>query len=214
MAAGHEGWMHPVVAFALPFRMPDFFLISGLFLANVIDRDWRTYLDRKVVHFVYFYLLWMTIQFAVKAPGLAARARRRRSRAALSRLAHRSVRHAVVHLPAADLLRLHQADAPRAGAGRLAVRRRARDRAHQDRLDGAGRIRRPLRLLLHRLHLGEARSSRSPRARSCIRCSASPACSPGAWSTARWCISATRRCRSFRSRSASPAPARWYASRR
>ena len=70
MAAGHEGWLHPLVAFALPFRMPDFFLISGLFLANVIDRPWRTFLDRKVAHFFYFYLLWMTIQFAVKAPGL------------------------------------------------------------------------------------------------------------------------------------------------
>ncbi len=41
-AAGREGWMHCVVAFARPFRMPDFFLISGLFLARVIDRDWRT----------------------------------------------------------------------------------------------------------------------------------------------------------------------------
>jgi len=71
-AAGHEGWLHPVVAFALPYRMPDFYLISGLFLANVIDRPWRTYLDRKVVHFAYFYVLWMTIQFAVKAPGMAA----------------------------------------------------------------------------------------------------------------------------------------------
>jgi uncharacterized membrane protein YcfT len=69
-AAGSEGWMHHVVAFAQPFRMPDFFLISGLFLAQVIDRDWRTYLDRKVVHFFYFYLLWTAIQFALKAPGL------------------------------------------------------------------------------------------------------------------------------------------------
>jgi uncharacterized membrane protein YcfT len=69
-AAGETGWLHPVVAFALPFRMPDFFMISGLFLAQVIDRDWRTYLDRKVVHFAYFYLLWMTIQFGVKAPGM------------------------------------------------------------------------------------------------------------------------------------------------
>src|SRR5215469_8028909 len=67
-AVGHEGWLHTVVAFAKPFRMPDFFLISGLFLAQVIDRDWRTYLDRKVVHFAYFYLLWTAIQFAVKAP--------------------------------------------------------------------------------------------------------------------------------------------------
>ncbi len=70
--AGREGFMHYVVAFATPFRMPDFFLISGLFLARVIDRDWRTYLDRKVVHFVYFYLLWTAIQFAVKAPHFAA----------------------------------------------------------------------------------------------------------------------------------------------
>ena len=71
-AVGHEGFMHAVVEFAKPFRMPDFFLISGLFLARVIDRDWRTYLDRKVVHFAYFYVLWVTIQFAVKAPGFAA----------------------------------------------------------------------------------------------------------------------------------------------
>src|SRR6186997_1197882 len=69
-AAGDTGFMHAFVMFAQPFRMPDFFLISGLFLAQVIDRDWRTYLDRKVIHFVYFYLLWTAIQFGLKAPGL------------------------------------------------------------------------------------------------------------------------------------------------
>jgi uncharacterized membrane protein YcfT len=72
--AGREGFMHYVVAFATPFRMPDFFMISGLFLARVIDRDWRGYLDRKVVHFAYFYLLWTAIQFAVKAPHFATQA--------------------------------------------------------------------------------------------------------------------------------------------
>jgi uncharacterized membrane protein YcfT len=71
-AAGAEGWMHYAVEFARPFRMPDFFLISGLFLARVIDRDWLRYLDRKVVHFLYFYVLWVTIQFAFKAPGFMA----------------------------------------------------------------------------------------------------------------------------------------------
>jgi uncharacterized membrane protein YcfT len=71
-AVGHAGFMHAVVMFAKPFRMPDFFLISGLFLNRVIDRDWRTYLDRKVVHFAYFYVLWVTIQFVVKAPHFAA----------------------------------------------------------------------------------------------------------------------------------------------
>jgi len=72
LAAGHAGFMHAVVMFAKPFRMPDFFLISGLFLPLVIDRDWRTYLDRKVVHFAYFYVLWVTIQFGFKAPAFAA----------------------------------------------------------------------------------------------------------------------------------------------
>ncbi|GAB1718064.1 MAG: acyltransferase 3 [Nitrobacter sp.] len=71
-AAGQTGFMHLVVAFAKPFRMPDFFMISGLFLPLVIDRDWRIYLDRKVVHFAYFYLLWTAIQFGFKAPHFAA----------------------------------------------------------------------------------------------------------------------------------------------
>ncbi|MGE5158919.1 MAG: acyltransferase family protein [Gemmatimonas sp.] len=71
-ATDQTGFMHLVVAFARPFRMPDFFLISGLFLPLVIDRDWRTYLDRKVVHFAYFYALWLTIQFGFKAPAFAA----------------------------------------------------------------------------------------------------------------------------------------------
>jgi uncharacterized membrane protein YcfT len=72
LAVGKTGFMHLLVAFAKPFRMPDFFLISGLFLPLVIDRDWRTYLDRKVIHFAYFYLLWVTIQFGFKAPSFAA----------------------------------------------------------------------------------------------------------------------------------------------
>ncbi|HEX8166201.1 MAG TPA: acyltransferase family protein [Beijerinckiaceae bacterium] len=65
-AMGAEGFMHWVVAFARPFRMPDFFLVSGLFLSRVIDRDWRTYSDRRVVHFLYFYLLWLAIQSIAK----------------------------------------------------------------------------------------------------------------------------------------------------
>jgi uncharacterized membrane protein YcfT len=71
-AAGETGWMGYLVEFARPFRMPDFFLIAGLFLARRIDAPWRLYLDRKVLHFAYFYVLWLTIQFAFKAPGLTA----------------------------------------------------------------------------------------------------------------------------------------------
>jgi uncharacterized membrane protein YcfT len=66
-AVGAVSWLNGFIEWARPFRMPDFFMISGLFLASRIDRPWREYLDSKVVHFLYFYLLWMTIQFALKA---------------------------------------------------------------------------------------------------------------------------------------------------
>jgi uncharacterized membrane protein YcfT len=71
-AAGVTSWLHVVSDFSKPFRMPDFFLISGLFLARSIEQDWRTYLDRKLVHFAYLYALWLTIQFAFKGPVMAA----------------------------------------------------------------------------------------------------------------------------------------------
>jgi len=69
---GDTGWMNLIVTFAQPFRMPDFFLISGLFLGLVIARSWLRYFDRKVVHFAYFYVLWLVIQFAFKSVGWIA----------------------------------------------------------------------------------------------------------------------------------------------
>ena len=57
-----EGWMHPLVVFATPFRMPDFFLISGLFLSRSLFGNGLSYFDRKIVHFAYFYVLWLAIQ--------------------------------------------------------------------------------------------------------------------------------------------------------
>lgn len=67
-AMGETSAFSSVIAWAQPFRMPDFFLISGLFLASRIDRPWRAYLDTKVLHFVYFYVLWVNIQLVLKAP--------------------------------------------------------------------------------------------------------------------------------------------------
>jgi uncharacterized membrane protein YcfT len=71
LAAGARTWLHSVSDFTHPFRMPDFFLISGLFLARVIDRDWKSFADRRIVHFIYFYVLWLTIQLGFKAPQIA-----------------------------------------------------------------------------------------------------------------------------------------------
>ncbi len=69
-AAGEISWLHGFIDWARPFRMPDFFLISGLFLASRIDRPWREYFDSKVLHFAYFYVLWMTIQAVTKSYGV------------------------------------------------------------------------------------------------------------------------------------------------
>jgi uncharacterized membrane protein YcfT len=71
-AIGQTGYLHDFIEWARPFRMPDFFLISGLFLMRRIDTPWRNYLDSKVLHFAYFYFLWMTLQFAFKGPGIVA----------------------------------------------------------------------------------------------------------------------------------------------
>lgn len=61
-----QGFMHYVVAFAQPFRMPDFMLLAGLFLSFAIGRGWLHYLDKKLVHFAYFYVLWAIIVLTVK----------------------------------------------------------------------------------------------------------------------------------------------------
>lgn len=68
IAADQIGWMGAVVEFARPFRIPCFMLVSGLFLHRSINSEWRSFLDRKVLHFVYFYVLWVAIQVVVKTP--------------------------------------------------------------------------------------------------------------------------------------------------
>lgn len=63
---GQTGFLHWTIAFAMPFRMPEFFLLSGLFLSRVITRDWRAYADRRIVHYFYFYALWALIHIVFK----------------------------------------------------------------------------------------------------------------------------------------------------
>lgn len=63
---GDAGWLSQISDFARPFRMPDFFLISGLFLARVIDRPWSSYLDKKVLHYAYFFALWTVLNVSVE----------------------------------------------------------------------------------------------------------------------------------------------------
>lgn len=64
---GRESWIQAWVAFAQPFRMPDFFFLSGILLGRVIDRPWLDYLDRKAAHYLWFFFLWSAVYFALRA---------------------------------------------------------------------------------------------------------------------------------------------------
>ena len=64
--ASGVGLFHYVIGFATPFRMPEFFLISGLFLDQVLARTWRAYADRRVLHYFYFYAVWAVIHIVLK----------------------------------------------------------------------------------------------------------------------------------------------------
>jgi uncharacterized membrane protein YcfT len=70
--ASGVGLFHYVIGFATPFRMPEFFLISGLFLDQVLARTWRSYADRRVVHYLYFYAIWAVIHIVLKIGILSA----------------------------------------------------------------------------------------------------------------------------------------------
>lgn len=60
------GVLHYTIGWATPFRMPEFFMISGLFLSQVIARPWSLYGDRRILHYLYFYFLWAFLQIAFK----------------------------------------------------------------------------------------------------------------------------------------------------
>jgi uncharacterized membrane protein YcfT len=66
---GEANWLGEFIAFAKPFRMPDFFLIAGLFAMRSLHAPLRSFLDGKILHFAYFYAVWMTIQILMKRGG-------------------------------------------------------------------------------------------------------------------------------------------------
>ena len=131
---GEAGFWHYVIGFATPFRMPEFFLISGLFLSLVIARPWRAFADRRVVHYLYFYALWAVIHLVLKV-GLASAAIRSRCVQQIALGDRRALRRPLVHLSARRLQRRDQAPLRAQGAalGRLRLRRRAADGARPHR---------------------------------------------------------------------------------
>lgn len=66
VALERPSWIDPFVDWAKLFRMPGFFLLSGLFAARLVGLGWPEFLDRKIAPFVYFYLLWLAINCLLK----------------------------------------------------------------------------------------------------------------------------------------------------
>ncbi|MCZ8350298.1 MAG: acyltransferase family protein [Rhizobium sp.] len=64
---GQTGFLHAIVAWTKPFRMPDFFLLSGYLAAGIGVLSWRSFVDRKVLRYTYFYVLWLAILTTLKA---------------------------------------------------------------------------------------------------------------------------------------------------
>jgi uncharacterized membrane protein YcfT len=49
-----------------PIRMPLFFMVAGLFARRSIEGGLRAFLDAKVLHFLYFYILWSGISHSTR----------------------------------------------------------------------------------------------------------------------------------------------------
>lgn len=67
-ALGHVPYYFNLLCeWVLPFRMPLFFLVAGLFAQKALRAPLRSFVDGKILHFVYFYILWSAIQIGLKA---------------------------------------------------------------------------------------------------------------------------------------------------
>lgn len=52
--------------FLSPIRMPIFFAVSGLLSRKVIDMNWSGVIDKRVLGFIYVFLLWSAISLALR----------------------------------------------------------------------------------------------------------------------------------------------------
>lgn len=60
----YDSWMTPVVDWSSPFLIPAFFVLASLFLNLSLFGSTKHFFDRKILHFAYFYLVWLLIQKA------------------------------------------------------------------------------------------------------------------------------------------------------
>ncbi len=69
LVGGTPDWMNRVILMLQPVRMPLFFTLSGLFFAKALTSSWRDIINSKLLHFTYFYAIWLVIQSALRSSG-------------------------------------------------------------------------------------------------------------------------------------------------
>ena len=62
LLSGGTNWAHLVGAWSVPIALPVLFAIAGMHLPRTLFGSKSTFFDRKVLRFVYFYLVWMVLQ--------------------------------------------------------------------------------------------------------------------------------------------------------
>ena len=50
----------------VPVRMPLFFTVAGLFAASSLKKPLSEFIDSKIIHFMYFYVLWNIISYSMR----------------------------------------------------------------------------------------------------------------------------------------------------
>lgn len=68
-AMGQAGWLHRLVTFAEAFRVPAFFLISGLFLRRAMQLGWLDLFRKRIFGLIVLYLIWLGIHLTVRSLG-------------------------------------------------------------------------------------------------------------------------------------------------
>lgn len=61
-----EGWVYWLAELGRPLRMPALFFISGLLLTSALQKNWRDFINSKVLHLIFFFLLWSFLQILMR----------------------------------------------------------------------------------------------------------------------------------------------------
>lgn len=64
---GIEKSIYDIYLLSGPIRMPLFFLIAGLFARKSLFSNINTFIETKVFHFLYYYILWNTLSIFIRA---------------------------------------------------------------------------------------------------------------------------------------------------